>query len=143
MRPDVAAGRSDTTMPGRPGDGGKGDGCGDFPSNGSGRCVAANRPHRPCSVAPTIMVTVLPTCLGRQGRHVVTSRPHAVSMTEPSQVRRLSSEFVPLYGKLDQLIEEFKECHLPIENEDLGLYAESSILTEMESFKRMKDQLPR
>ncbi|PLW57961.1 hypothetical protein PCANC_00740 [Puccinia coronata f. sp. avenae] len=42
------------------------------------------------------MVTVLPACLGRQGRHVVTSRPHAVSMTEPSQVRRLSSEIVPL-----------------------------------------------
>ncbi|PLW33025.1 hypothetical protein PCANC_20549 [Puccinia coronata f. sp. avenae] len=80
----------------RPGDGGKGDGCGDFPSNGGGRRVAANRPHRPCSVAPTIMVTVLPACLGRQGRHVVTSRPHAVSMTEPSQVRRLSSEIVPL-----------------------------------------------
>ncbi|PLW46814.1 hypothetical protein PCASD_06005 [Puccinia coronata f. sp. avenae] len=71
---------------GRPGDGGKGDGCGDFPSNGGGRRVAANRPHRPCSVAPTIMVTVLPACLGRQGRHVVTSRPHAVSMTEPSQL---------------------------------------------------------
>ncbi|PLW15695.1 hypothetical protein PCANC_14343 [Puccinia coronata f. sp. avenae] len=70
----------------RPGDGGKGDGCGDFPSNGGGRRVAANRPHRPCSVAPTIMVTVLPACLGRQGRHVVTSRPHAVSMTEPSQL---------------------------------------------------------
>ncbi|PLW34242.1 hypothetical protein PCANC_19480 [Puccinia coronata f. sp. avenae] len=66
------------------------------PSNGGGRRVAANRPHRPCSVAPTIMVTVLPACLGRQGRHVVTSRPHAVSMTEPSQVRRLSSEIVPL-----------------------------------------------
>jgi hypothetical protein len=46
-----------------------------------------------------------------------------------------------LDGKLDQRIEEFKERHLPIENEDLGLYAESSILTEMESFKRMKDQL--
>ncbi|PLW46141.1 hypothetical protein PCASD_04179 [Puccinia coronata f. sp. avenae] len=66
------------------------------PSNGGGRRVAANRPHRPCSVAPTIMVTVLPACSGRQGRHVVTSRPHAVLMTEPSQVRRLSSEFVPL-----------------------------------------------
>ncbi|PLW51105.1 hypothetical protein PCASD_02457 [Puccinia coronata f. sp. avenae] len=66
------------------------------PSNGRGRRVAANQPHRPCSVALTIMVTVLPACLGRQGRHVVTSRPHAVLMTEPSQVRRLSSEFVPL-----------------------------------------------
>ncbi|PLW54790.1 hypothetical protein PCANC_03702 [Puccinia coronata f. sp. avenae] len=42
------------------------------------------------------MVTVLPAYLGRQGRHVVTSRPHAVSMTEPSQVRSLSLEFVPL-----------------------------------------------
>ncbi|PLW57309.1 hypothetical protein PCANC_02435 [Puccinia coronata f. sp. avenae] len=71
------------------------------PSNGGGRRVAANRPHRPCSVAPTIMVTVLPACLGRQGRHVVTSRPHAVSMTEPSQVRRLSSEIVPLCSSMD------------------------------------------
>ncbi|PLW45776.1 hypothetical protein PCASD_04753 [Puccinia coronata f. sp. avenae] len=66
------------------------------PSNGGGRRVAANQPHRLCSVAPTIMVTVLPACLGRQGCHVVTSHPHEVSMTEPSQVRHLSSEFVPL-----------------------------------------------
>ncbi|PLW49070.1 hypothetical protein PCANC_12131 [Puccinia coronata f. sp. avenae] len=72
------------------------------PSNGGGRRVAANRPHRPCSVAPTIMVTVLPACLGRQGRHVVTSRPHAVSMTEPSQVRRLSSEIVPLCSQFER-----------------------------------------
>ncbi|PLW22581.1 hypothetical protein PCASD_14025 [Puccinia coronata f. sp. avenae] len=46
-----------------------------------------------------------------------------------------------LDGRLDKTIEEFKKFDLPIENGESGLYAESSIVKELESFKRMKDEL--
>ncbi|PLW54344.1 hypothetical protein PCANC_04952 [Puccinia coronata f. sp. avenae] len=44
--------------------------------------------------------------LRKAGRHVVTSCSHAVLVTEPSQVWRLSSEFIPLC-----ILQVMLQCH--------------------------------